>query len=153
MALLRRKNLLLLFVKTSMLLVRVVPRALQDLFLESINLEPKIIMVASPLVDKVHDLGCRLGVRGSRGHHGRVHVAQSSARCIRGVTQRSRSCTADHRAGHHRCLKRLIHRLLDLIRLSHRRQDVGGGHTRLSKVFSKFLIQFIKATSLGVTVK
>lgn len=38
------------------LVIGVVPRALDDLLLDGIDLEPQVVVVAAPLVDKIHHL-------------------------------------------------------------------------------------------------
>lgn len=119
------------------LLVGMVPRTLDNLLLDSINLEPEVVVVVAPLVDKVHDLRC--GVGGSRGHHGGVDIAQSSTGC-KGIGARlSTGTTADQRAGHEGGLECLVHGLLDLVGLAHGCEDVGCGGSGLTKVFAEFL--------------
>lgn len=116
------------------LLVGMIPRALNDLLLDGIDLEPEVVVVVAPLVDKVHDLGCVVG--GSRGHHGGAKIVQSSTGCKMDL---STGTTADHGAGHEGGLECLVHGPLDLVGFAHGCKDVGCGCSGLAKVLAEFL--------------
>lgn len=119
------------------LLVGMIPRTLDDLLLDGIDLEPEVVMVVAPLVDKVHDLGC--GVGGSRGHHGGADIAQPSTGCKGVSTELSAGTTADQVARHEGRLECLVHGLLDLVGFAHGCEDVGCGGSGLAKVLTEFL--------------